>query len=203
MDANDNVGVAAPTHREMNGQVSRSFGEFDTTASRVLGRWASSKFRSDASPDPKATYDQPVAVDFVYGSFMMFRLEALAAAGGFDPNIFLFYEEMDICYRLKTLGYSAVYYPGVSFRHIGQASFTKPEIIKLESDISLLYLIRKNRGYGHYLAFRLTKLLSYGFKALYSRKYRSLFTKLIGMGPPQAGSLRTIQKCNFDYVNRC
>lgn len=144
MDANDDVGVTGPTHKDMNGRVCRSFGEFNTLASRVFGRWLGSRFSAQRPPDPKATYDRPVTVDFVYGSFMMFRLEALAAAGGFDPNIFLFYEEMDICYRLKALGYKAVYYSGASFRHIGQASFAKPEIIKLESDISLLYIVRKN-----------------------------------------------------------
>lgn len=202
LEAHQDVGVIAPQHRGVDGAPERSFSRFDSIPYRLLGRRLSEIVGFDRGADPRKTYDEPVIVDFVFGSFMLFRREALAVTGGFDPNIFLFYEEMDLCYRLRQRGYKCVFFPGVGFRHVGQASFKQKDIIKLESDLSLLYLLRKNRGYFYFLCFYLIKVISYLIKSFSSKKHRYLLSHLISLGPPQASSLRTKQMCNFDYVNR-
>ena len=52
-------------------------------------------------PKRKAQLADPSIVDFVQGCFMFFRRSAFEEVGGFDPNIFLYYEEMDICTRIQ------------------------------------------------------------------------------------------------------
>ena len=64
---------------------SRIFGSFDRT-------WA----------DPM----QAAAVDWVPGAYSIIRAQALADAGTFDPRFFLYYEEVDLCRRIKEAGYS-------------------------------------------------------------------------------------------------
>ncbi len=198
--AHPNVGVITPQHRNVDGSPHRSFGTFDTLTARLFGPRLAARLTAKSTTADVAP-DQPRDIDFPFGSFMLFRLSVLAEVGGFDPNIFLFYEEMDVCLRMRKLGYSAVFYPGVGFRHIGQASLDKAVTTKQESDLSLLYVMRKNHSYPYYLAFFLLKFVSYMLKSIYSPKYRPLFRQLLTSGPPQAHSARTRQKCNYDYIN--
>lgn len=48
-------------------------------------------------------------VDWVAGAAMMARLSALEQADFFDPNYFLYYEEVDLMYRLKQAGHTIWY----------------------------------------------------------------------------------------------
>ncbi len=80
---------------------SRIFGNFDRT-------WA----------DP----NEPAEVDWVPGSFCIVRPSALAKVGLFDPKFFLYYEEVDLCRRLKAAGYSIWYWPDILIVHLGGES---------------------------------------------------------------------------------
>jgi GT2 family glycosyltransferase len=192
LEAHARIGAVGPQHLSETGKPERSYGYNDTLASRLRLR---RKF------DPLAIPTAPIDVDYVFGAFMMFRREALAQCGGFDPTVFLFYEEMDICQRLRSAGWRVSFYPGASFRHIGQASLkgTDP---KPESDLALLYVMRKNRGYWAWRLLWVSKLLSYALRAPFRMRHRRLLVRLITMGPPQASSWRVRQNCNFDYINR-
>jgi hypothetical protein len=61
-------------------------------------------------------------VDWVPGAYSIIRAEALAVAGPFDPRFFLYYEEVDLCKRIKQKGYSIWYWPDVVVMHIGGES---------------------------------------------------------------------------------
>jgi len=192
LQAHPRIGAIGPQHLSQDGAPERSYG-FDDCLRARLGRRR--KF------DPAALPPAPIEVDYVFGAFMMFRREALAQCGGFDPTIFLFYEEMDICQRLRADGWRIVFHPGASFRHIGQASLNGSDP-KPESDLALLYVMRKNRGFAPWLALFLAKLASYALRAPFRPRHRDLLRRLLAMGPPQALSWRVRQTCNFDYINR-
>lgn len=64
----------------------------------------------------------PVPIDWVTGAFMMLRREALAKTGLFDPAFFLYFEEVDLCRRLKQAGFRVMYWPDVVVTHIGGES---------------------------------------------------------------------------------
>jgi len=64
-------------------------------------------------------------VDWVSGACMLIRRDAFDRAGGFDPGYFLYWEDADLCRRLRALGYTIRYYPGVQVRHtVGVSSRT-------------------------------------------------------------------------------
>jgi hypothetical protein len=65
---------------------------------------------------------EPAEVDWVPGAYSIIRAEALAVAGPFDPRFFLYYEEVDLCKRIKQKGYSIWYWPDVVVMHIGGES---------------------------------------------------------------------------------
>ena len=84
-------------------------------------------------------YNSPASVDQVSGAALMITAEALSAAGGgFDERFFMFYEEVDLCLRVKKAGYSVEYFPGASIVHLGGQSrhqFNAIGRVKLKSAI--------------------------------------------------------------------
>ena len=54
---------------------------------------------------------------FLSGACLLLRREAFLALGGFDPEIFLFYEDDDLCRRLREAGHALVHVDGAEARH--------------------------------------------------------------------------------------
>ncbi|HEY8565386.1 MAG TPA: glycosyltransferase family 2 protein [Beijerinckiaceae bacterium] len=54
---------------------------------------------------------------FVSGACLLVRRDAFLALGGFDENIFLFYEDDDLCRRAADAGHSILYVPQAGARH--------------------------------------------------------------------------------------
>ncbi len=70
---------------------------------------------------------QPAQVDWIVGAYCIVRPEALAGARAsvgqaFDPRFFLYYEEVDLCRRVKEAGWEVWYWPDILVVHIGGES---------------------------------------------------------------------------------
>lgn len=64
---------------------------------------------------------------FFSGACFLIRREVFLALGGFDENIFLFYEDDDLCRRVADSGAALVYVPQALVRHgRGRSSGDKP-----------------------------------------------------------------------------
>ena len=66
--------------------------------------------------------DERADVDAVVGAFMLMRGEALERAGLLDEAFFMYGEDLDLCYRIKALGWRVVYNPDVVVLHVKGAS---------------------------------------------------------------------------------
>ncbi len=62
------------------------------------------------------------AVDWVSGAAMAVRRDALASVGLFDERIFLYFEETDLCRRIRTAGLRAVLAPEAKVTHLAGQS---------------------------------------------------------------------------------
>lgn len=60
--------------------------------------------------------------DWLAGMFLMFTRDTYAAVGGFDERYFLYYEDVDICARLRLAGYRICICPAVSAIHEARRS---------------------------------------------------------------------------------
>ena len=60
--------------------------------------------------------------DWVPGCYYLIRRGVLDEIGLFDPRFFLYYEEVDHCYRARQAGWPVVYYPHTEVLHIGGES---------------------------------------------------------------------------------
>lgn len=59
----------------------------------------------------------PVVVDWVSGACMLVRRTAFEDAGGFDERYFLYWEDADLCRRLRAAGHHVRYVPGALAVH--------------------------------------------------------------------------------------
>ena len=100
---------------------SRLFGSFDRT-------WA----------DPMAASES----DWVPGAFSIIRAEALKKAGLFDPDFFLYSEEVDLCRRIKDAGYRIWYWPDIVVTHIGGESSRQVKSLEMSRTGAQLVLWR-------------------------------------------------------------
>lgn len=55
--------------------------------------------------------------DVVVGAALMIKREAFAKVGGFDEGYPLYFEESDLCLRIRQMGWSVYYYPKVEIVH--------------------------------------------------------------------------------------
>jgi len=114
---NPRVGVAAPLVRAPNGSVEDSARRFPTP--RILfGKVFRRILGIPEAPD-YATSDPIIYPDWVAGMFMLFKRETFASAGGFDEGYFLYYEDVDLCARLRANGLSVAQ---VTTRHVVHAA---------------------------------------------------------------------------------
>ena len=59
-------------------------------------------------------------VDWVAGTAMVIEKSVFEMAGGFSSSYFLYFEDVDLCYRLKTMGIDSCLFRGSLLRHKGE-----------------------------------------------------------------------------------
>jgi GT2 family glycosyltransferase len=68
-------------------------------------------------PD-RGQHDAPADVDFLTGGALMLRRSAFDAIGGFDPTFYpAYYEDVDLCVRLRAAGWAVRYIPAATGLH--------------------------------------------------------------------------------------
>jgi GT2 family glycosyltransferase len=82
-----------------------------------------------------------VIVDWVSGACMLARRDALETVKGFDERYFLYWEDADLCRRLRQAGYHVRYLPAATAIHlVGHSSKrAQPAAIRAFHDSAYLY----------------------------------------------------------------
>lgn len=97
--------------------------------------------------------------DWVSGSCLLARREALAAAGGFDEGFFLYEEDADLCRRVRAAGWRILFTPAAAARHqLGHSAGANRERARIEYHRSHLRYYRKHNGLLSRLVLRLALL---------------------------------------------
>ncbi len=175
-----------------NGERMVAFDHFASISKEIFGRDFLEKINPTKYPKRKIEYTNPIKVNYVQGSFIFIRAIDFNNVGGFDTNIFLYYEETDLSKRLKRIGKSCYLIPEAKYIHYHGASTPQNITIKTELKISLLYIIRKHYGFGSFY-FMLNYLrINYIISTLFKPKYGYLLKVLLA-GAPLSKSLKTKQ----------
>lgn len=94
----------------------------------------------------KQEWDHSVerGVDWVSGAFMGLRRKAFDQVGGFDEGYFMYVEDVDLCWRLRSKGWEVWYTPtGDVVHHIGQSSKLATTRMTYHHHRSMLRFYRK------------------------------------------------------------
>ena len=70
----------------------------------------------------KMSSQAPLAVPWILGAALAFRREQIQLLGGFDERFFMYFEEVDLCYRLFSQGKQIHFLPEAEIIHVGGAS---------------------------------------------------------------------------------
>jgi len=115
-------GAAGGMVYDGDGELECSTGSYPTMTSLVLNRMLISfsflrpLFGYRAFQHWKG-YDREREVGWVTGAYLWIRRDLFEQIGGFDEHIFLYCEDVDLCYRTVELGYDCLYIPVGSITH--------------------------------------------------------------------------------------
>lgn len=193
IEKDNTIAVVGGQSYTETGKKMVAFDHFASIAKELFGRDFLEKINPKKYPKRKLAYTEPLKVNYVQGSFMMLKTADFNEVGGFDTNIFLYYEETDLCKRLEKIGKSTFLIPNAKYIHYHGASTPQNITIKTELKISLLYVIRKHYGYFSYWFLLNYLRINYSFSTLFKPKYWYLLKVLLA-GAPLSMSLKTKQK---------
>jgi len=154
METNTDVGVCTAQNYNENNNHVISFDHNKGLRRLLFGRRFLEKMNPKKYPKRNIKYNKPIQVNWINGAFMFFRASAFCNVGGFDTNVFLYFEEMDICKRLLNNNYKSSLVPQAKIVHYQGVSTGISKVISRESYLSYLYILKKNYNYLKYLSIR-------------------------------------------------
>ena len=146
------LGIVSAQLVDKSQRLAESGGRFPSTCGLVSGKLASlgwHRREQVTSTSPRDHHHGVEMVDWVSGAVMMIRREAWDAVGGFDPAFFLYYEDIDLCRRVRAAGWEVGIVPDATAIHESGGSQWRPgtrtrvERIYFESQA---YYFRKHYG---------------------------------------------------------
>ncbi len=88
------------------------------------------------------------------GAALIAKTSLINELGGFDERFFMYYEEVDLCLRIKQAGLGVMFYPDAKIIHLGgQSARQIPAKVKFMTLCSLVLFMKKHHPTctGHFL----------------------------------------------------
>ena len=152
LEAEKSVGAIGPTVLNSDGTVypsARRLPSLRTGIGHALfarvwpaNPW-SRAYRNDAEGYDKARY-----VGWLSGSFVLVRRAAFESIGKFDEGYFMYFEDVDMGYRMGKTGWRSLYTPSATVTHSGAHSTNteSAKMIKTHHESANRYLAKKYAG---------------------------------------------------------
>ena len=132
LEADPKLGICGPLLERPDGAREYSYERFPTLSwqlAKLLGLASLAAWRLRAALRSPAAL---LPVDIVLGSCLMIRGDLARCLGFFDEEFAFYYEEVDLCYRVRHAGYGVALVPDCSVtHHHAQSSGAMPEAERL------------------------------------------------------------------------
>jgi hypothetical protein len=134
--AGERVAAAGPLVRNPAGALEDSARRFPS-----IGSLARKLFSDPPGPDYPINRGA-IPVDWVAGMFVLFDTATFGALGGFDERYFLYYEDVELCRRLRRGGYRVLYVTASEVIHDARrASRRDPALLRHHLRSALRFLM--------------------------------------------------------------
>lgn len=121
MDAHPEAGACGPQLLNPDGSLQPSGRELPTLWSVFTGMTHLYRlWKTDFYLERGRDYNKVKRVGEVSGAALLVRKTVYDQAGGFDPNLFFYYEDVDWCKRIADAGYAIYYVPDAKIMHLWQ-----------------------------------------------------------------------------------
>jgi GT2 family glycosyltransferase len=107
------IGIVGFRLQNSDGSLQRSAGPFPTLVGTFMRRLLPRSRRKYALP----RLDRPAEIAWATGCCLLVRRDCLESLRGLDEDFFLYYEDVDLCRRARTQGWSVRYEPGLHVIH--------------------------------------------------------------------------------------
>lgn len=152
LEMHTDISVAGPMVLDSDGSLQGSARRFPTAWTSIFGRKSPLTKLFPNNPITKKEFlcfncdkDNAIDVDWVSGACMIVRRKTIKQIGGFDERFFLYWEDTDLCKRIKESGGRVVYYPKTCIFHsVGKSSEKKAIGAILHFHISCFKLFGKH-----------------------------------------------------------
>lgn len=124
LEAHPDVGIAGSRQEDINGTIWRSAFTFPSTATEFVARARMKLALELLQPwlTPWQISSTAHQTDWIGGASMMIRRKVLESIGGFDESYFLYFEEVDFCFRARQADFATWYVPESHIMHIAGQS---------------------------------------------------------------------------------
>ncbi len=152
MDDNKDVGACGAKLLNLDGSHQdsvRCFPSFRSALHRHTAFKYIGIFKSNYKKWTMKDHDnnRQMDVEQVMGAALMTRKSIIEQVGPMDEDFFMYYEEVDLCYRIKEAGWRIVYVPESEITHLGGRSAGQiPADKRIMAMTSLLIFFKKRRG---------------------------------------------------------
>lgn len=169
MDAHPEAGGAGCRLLNDDGTLQTSCGRFPRLSSIFFGGEICNRFFKKIVGNKKFFAEYGLSeeehlyfqeVDFVKGCCLIVRNSVLEKIGLLDENIFMYFEEIDLCYRIKQQGMKILYSPQPRVKHLGGQSSRIIDQKVYRNLSSQEYFFRKHRG--NHFAFAMKWVVVFG-----------------------------------------
>lgn len=172
-DSDPNIGIVGPAVQHADGtrQVSclRAPSIREALAKafwlyRIPGYMKAYGFPGEYREDQ---YKGEMEVDVITGCCLLARKAILDEVGVFDEEYFVYFEEIDLCERVRNHGYKIFYDPSASIVHLGGTTTIKHEIwCRIQSERSHCRFFAKHRGNRHVRVIRAIQFVDWTVRVL-------------------------------------
>lgn len=111
-----------------------------------------------------------LCAEFVSGAVNLIRMSVIDELGGFDENLYLYFDDDDLCMRMRAAGYPLILTPRAQIMHINAGSVRPSLHYKWEKfwnyGWARLYIEKKYNGTGAMLGLAVRHTLRFLVKAL-------------------------------------
>ena len=111
------VGLVAPALELLDGRLQDSARRTPTPLNLMFRRWIG---------DERGRVRRGGDVEWTVGAFWLVRREAWDRIGGFDERYFLYFDDVDLCHRMRTVGWSVRFDPTIRAVHAFQGASRRP-----------------------------------------------------------------------------
>jgi len=194
LEEHPDLGVLGPRQINGRGRLQLSWGVFPTLVSEIYRKIIHYRLSVDdvvIRDYLSEQYSQNKDVDWVSGSCLMARKQALLDAGCLDESFFMYFEDIDLCRQIRDAGWVIEYHSEMTVVHYGGISAQKNIMrVLIEYRRSQIYFTHKYYGSAGEVVLRMLLFFKYGsnflrfyilfaIAKLFARETKKVFAELL------------------------